>query len=426
MEQQTKWKKLIKVYIISIAMIIAPSGIWIIGATHGVFINSPTEGAVYTNLYQKAIDSTEQTNLIFDFIIDNRDGYLIKYTAYIDGIGNDPILNDANWNSQLYKHYILTYNAQQFLDRYGQGEHTFTVIGYHGIPYVHPPLGLQQGDNPDNTEDIYWVDNRGYILDAVCQVSVTFTFNPPVLHYLGFWFENETQTFRLDILGFKELLLDGNAHYLHGYFSYTGSWDDTTVYSSYQALEPLEDKNDLIIIAFSTHGAFVDLKIIKLRWMLESGTTGYYSASELQGDLLRIHFDSENIFLFIECCHSEMFLDYTRDIPHTTTMCSARKDEGSYRDCQDTLWTPLNSSWSIDKKIGHITSDFLRAIAQASYAGLHLQEAFNKLEDYDYYYKINNAGTKYEKQSGHIKKGFQHPQSSEWSANLMEIYLYVN
>ena len=236
MKKNKAKKKLIRAYSI-IALMVLSTFAWTMtnGAGHGVTITKPVNNSVYNNLYNKARVTTEKTALTFDFTIDNHDGYLIAYSAWIDGVA-DPKLNDPNWDpSSVLAHYVISYDAQQFLDNYGQGSHSFTVAIYHGTPYVRPPFGLQEGDNPDD-DDIYWVDNHGYLLSLVDEVSVTFTFDPVVVHYAGFWFEGiwrykddngdvslVNHCFSNNVLVFRDFLCSENAHYLHGYTFLTGS-----------------------------------------------------------------------------------------------------------------------------------------------------------------------------------------------------------
>ena len=124
---------------------------------------------------------------------------------------------DDDFSQNVFYYYrVFYYDAQEFLDRYGQGKHTFTLWLYH--PYT-VTIGFAEGPNPD--DDIVWVDGKSY---RITEYSVTFTFDPPVVHVVGFWYtEEDNVEWRDSILAFRDLLCDANAHYLFGYSYITGS-----------------------------------------------------------------------------------------------------------------------------------------------------------------------------------------------------------
>ncbi|MHA1686860.1 MAG: hypothetical protein ACTSYD_10740 [Candidatus Heimdallarchaeaceae archaeon] len=432
MKKNKAKKKLIRAYSI-IALMVLSTLAWNVvnGAGHGVTIAKPVNNSVYNNLYNKARVTTEKTALTFDFTIDNHDGYLIKYDAWIDGVA-DPKLNDPNWDPSLVlAHYVIPYDAQQFLDNYGQGAHTFTVAIYHGTPYVRPPFGLQEGDNPDD-DDIYWVGNQGYLLSLVDEVSVTFTFDPVVVHYAGFWFEgvwrnkdNSSlvhQSFSNNMFAFHDLLWSPNAHYLHGYSFLSGSWDRTIIKKTFKKLSNNDDTNDIDFIHFATHGAGISLNktygiplgALKLPDKIEIKSLNewylriifdvvWYGKKQLQYDLRYTKFHSTKIFLVLSSCYSGYFIDIHSNVgtlSHLNILAACKPTEKSMGFNKN----EYQSSWALETKLSKMSHDFSRALAQALCFGYDLETAWEKLRSFDYSLPYSYYGSIYD--------GVQHPTRS--------------
>ena len=178
----------------------------------------------------------------------NDDNYYLTYDVFIDG-NYDQHLNNLGWGVKYVK-----YDAKEFITTYGRGTHTFSIYCYHGIPYV---LGLAEGPNPD--DEIYWVNEQCYRLVLADEISVSFTVDPPLCHFLGFWDSaNETQYeyWQSDIMALHDLLLDEtHAHYIPGHFEAIDTWSDKTVKEKIEDLDDYEKENDIIIVEFSSHGS---------------------------------------------------------------------------------------------------------------------------------------------------------------------------
>ncbi|MHA1687268.1 MAG: hypothetical protein ACTSYD_12830, partial [Candidatus Heimdallarchaeaceae archaeon] len=298
-------------------------------------------------------------------------------------------------------------------DNYGQGSHTFTVAIYHGTPYVRPPFGLQEGDNPDD-DDIYWVGNQGYLLSLVDEVSVTFTFDPVVVHYIGFWYQDSNQSLENNILAFHNLLWSDNAHYLHGFSYVSGTWGPSSPSAEMLSLSNLENENDIDIIHFVSHGLSGG--------NIKTSDTGFFppyyadsSVYNLKTDILEAKFDSHTIIAIVDCCYSGWFIG-AQSSSDVTILCATNYVET----CWGISGFNLLSAGTLENQLDKMGRDFSRALALGIYDGNSLSDAWDSLANYDY----SDCFPSYYNH-GHIYHDQQHPIHSEFPQTFGTLYLYV-
>ena len=399
---------------------------------HGGKIISPTEGVIMTNVFRTAMTSAEKTKIKFEFEIKNHDHYYALYTTWIDGIYEKTLIDDGFNQRIVYYHGVFYYDAQSFLNRYGQGVHTFSLWLYH--PYT-VTVGFAEGPGPD--DDVLLINGTTY---RITEVSVTFTFDPPVVYYAGFWYEGNSEgkwyNFSRDILTFHDLLWSSRAHYLHGYGLCTGKWDRSpyTPFEIFKNIAKHDNDNDIVIIHFSTHGSAMILdrrQIVYKGELLEPSTYDpkhlkfgkWYKVIDFNDNLQDAHFSASTIIAIIDACYSEYFIDGGRGdgyyIPHAipqhvTVLTSCR-----YNESARLIWSSgnYNTSKTLAERINEMNSYFSRALVRALYNEKDVVTAWNSLKDYDY--TLYPSGKGY----GDIWYERQHPIRSEFYFNYL-LYFY--
>lgn len=433
MKKTNKRKTFIRLYVGIILMTIVIATMpKITAAGHGVEITSPENNRMYSNIVNKKLDNAEQTYISFSYDITNADGYYAFYETYIDDRYDPELMIDFELGRGVF--VSKRYNAQTFLDRYGQGKHTFAIWCYHRISAT---IGLAEGYSSD--DDIVQIGIYKYRISIV---SVDFSFNPVVVHYLGFWFTGEwnnvTDTsycnFSNNIFGFHDLFWNESSHYLHGAYISSGEWTGGTVRSALHDLAIADDWNDIDIIHFATHGAGVPMgdygiplgALRKCTPLWEQWTPlGWYSKSTLKEDLLDAqsdedndgyYLDSERLLLIVDACYSGGFTSIATEVNYLTVFTAAKKTEKAVR-IEGNYFDP---GWTLEKKLNAIANAFTRALAQAIYFGNDLGTAWEKLGYFDY-------STYYDNYYGPIHPWYdtQHPQRSEFSFESTTIlYIY--
>ena len=377
-------------------------------AGHSLEIESPSDGMVITNAYRTALNSLEQTTIKFEFEINNHDHYYALYETWIDGI-YDKTLIDSGFNKWIvYFHGVFYYDAQSFLDRYGQGVHTFSLWALHPITVT---VGFAEGPGPD--DDVLFINGTTY---RITEVSVTFTFNPPVVHFVGFWLKtNDIYTFNCDIIPIREFFHAEHSYYLHGYTYITGDWDYTTPYSIFvNNLNPHEDSNDLDIIIFFTHGNMNTKD--KMRCTLPKGFTYCLKFSKLRSYLDNAALDSSHIIVILDCCYSGNAISCFQGSNYILlTACGPNETA-------DAITSYYKSSCSLHTKIDHIASFFLRALFIGLYENETLSGAFNNVKNYDLHWWPTSSSYSHQ---GPIKCDEQNPMSLNLE-QAEEIIFYYN
>lgn len=417
--------KFIKMFTILILIAIGYTSMPLLRAAgHHISIISPTPSSLLSNVVGKTIDNTETTFVRFCYVITNDDGYYEFYEAYLDDIFDPYLMGDPLSSSSVS--FITYYPAQTFLDRYGQGTHTITIKAYHRYVILR---GLAEGYSDD--ADIVWIGSYSYKVDYV---SVTFTFDPPVVHYLGFWFDGkwkyddgteEQQNFSNSILGFSSLLWSNNSHYLHGSYLVSGEWDRSQVQSFLQSVSIADNPNDIVIIHFVTHGAGVHLGDLGIALGAlrkctggQYSLNGWYSKTNLQLDLANAQsdtdgdgykLDSQLLLLIVDSCYSGGFTSIAEHIDYCTVFTGAKKSEYAYF-LDNFKYDP---SWHLSTKVEMIAYFFTHAIAKALYNGGY--DLINLWDQFPNYTRGYNDP---------ITKGEQHPQRSDFSFDE-SIYLYI-
>jgi len=345
-------------------------------AGHSLEIESPSDGMVITNAYRTALNSLEQTAIRFEFEIKNHDHYYALYETWIDGI-YDKTLIDSGFNKWIvYFHGVFYYDAQSFLDRYGQGVHTFSLWALHPITVT---VGFAEGPGPD--DDVLFINGTTY---RITEVSVTFTFNPPVVHFVGFWHTDDEGEWRDSILASRDFFESSNAHYLHGYSYTTGHWDDDKPGAIFKNnLSPAEDSNDIDIIMFDSHGGFNLFN--KYFILCPDGVLGdkHLTGDELKNAINNAHLDSATIILAIDTCYSGAIANSFYDANIIIlTACTSNETSLLSGNPSD-----YDSSWTLAEKIYQMSSAlFFHALIQGLYHQQSLYDTFSNIHYWAYYH----------------------------------------
>ncbi|MCG3225004.1 MAG: hypothetical protein H7647_11095 [Candidatus Heimdallarchaeota archaeon] len=262
-------------------------------------------------------------------------GYYESYKTYIDGQLDHSLHHEG---------VDIQYDAKSFIDRYGRGIHTFDVSVSTGGP---GPFSV-----------------TGFVMD-----SVTFTVNPIFCHFLGFGFSIQGTYWRSNVLPLQDLFEEeGCAKYMLGYsYATFSSWSEVTVGNKIAELDTYEVSQDVVVVLFASHGSRT--------WGIEcpqgSWDDKWVTPLELKNYLSCL--ESDNLVVIVNTCFSGVFINKLSQLTnnhHIMTSCKA--NEYSYQ-----FAGSYHPSWSIQNKINHVGSYFLRHLFQEFLDGESTSTAFS-------------------------------------------------
>ncbi|MBY9001702.1 MAG: hypothetical protein KGD64_12365, partial [Candidatus Heimdallarchaeota archaeon] len=203
---------------------------------------------------------------------------------------------------------------------------------------------------------------------SIVMDSVSFTVNPPLCHFLGFGLDTQGYCVS-NVLPLQDLLKEeGYAKYIPNYSeAFFSSWSEDTVEDKIDVLDTYEVSQDIVVVVFASHGS----KWGGIECPQGSLEKKYVTPGELKSFLGCL--ESNNLVVIVNTCYSGVFINELSQLTNKHhVMTSCKSDEESYG-----FAGSYYPSWSMQNKINHVGSYFLRYLYQEFLDGESTSTAFN-------------------------------------------------